>query len=132
MPAWSFALRLLLCLMLALNGAMPAHANANATATAAPRAHEAPEAMPCHAEAVPSVHADAGVASVSRAGGSNHADTDCCGADACRCACVQLAQAVLPAITTTAPGPLRAVLRGESGSSRGSPNWPVQIRPPIG
>ncbi len=142
MPLRSFALRVLVALLLVLNGAGGAAASVrmafvdgglHETAVDAGTAHEAMaaiESAPCHDDgasapvatvAVPTSASDAG-----HAGGD-----DCCAGDSCVCACLlhasALPTAVLEALRPT-PGPLRLDRAGEGAPD---PLRTQLIRPPI-
>ena len=128
MPAWSIALRLLLCLLLVLNAAAPAWAGEHVHGGVA----QAQNAPPCHAATSEpgstAIAADDAGALASDAG----MPADCCDGDACACACLHHA----PAAGTTMPGlaaPMRSpALIGRPEAARAPPPVPVLIRPPIG
>jgi len=145
MSVWSILLRVMLTVGLILNGSGYAVASshmqmehtamagvappnaANSEATAGPACTEHPQAMVPVAE-------NAGSDAATDASSVNSLDPspDCCKSGACRCACVQQAQAAVPAVVLHQAviehvGSVRPM---ESGHA--SPAIPHLIRPPIG
>lgn len=158
MSFWPTLLRVLLCLVLALNGATSAvaatrmqlghsgHPGLQATimvasTTAAPMAAAAAsdDGMPCHqAQHEPARAAsDSPIADDATAAGSTPATstssaTDCCGSDTCTCACMHAAQAALPITTVAASVIEHSQAARWLPSAHATPALPHLIRPPIG
>jgi len=134
MPAWSFALRLLLCLVVALNGASPvvavmhAHATQLASASTHPAGHRA-----CHETAPMSATAPRGETHVDTGHAGDHdMDGGCCGTLDCACACIHHAPAAAPAMLAGAQDRPRMDVPGGTRPGHAPPPSSVQIRPPIG
>ncbi|MBB1060457.1 CopL family metal-binding regulatory protein [Marilutibacter spongiae] len=142
MPLRSLALRVLVALLLVLNGAGGAaasvrmafvHAGIHDTAADAGTGHEATVAIasaPCHDEGTPLPVADADASSLAAHAGHAGGD-DCCAGDSCVCACLLHASALPPAVFAAmrpTPGPLRLDRTGEGAPD---PLRTQLIRPPI-
>lgn len=139
MSPWSFLLRVLLSLSLALNGVTAAAAATHmplmheATTQASPAvAAEGNQDMPCHGHHASKANAghDAPAATPDKT--TSKSSPDCCKSGACRCACVHAAQAALtdwPIAASTVERDLsvRPLLLGHA-----APALPHLIRPPIG
>jgi hypothetical protein len=138
MSVWSLLLRVLLSLMLAVNGVAAAAVSvqmADAVDAEAARAGDSATAvdMPCHArhaQAMPDDASPAAMAALAPATGK-HA-SDCCKSGLCRCACTQGAHAVLLASVDSVR------VAGHDSGARApavacpAPALPHPIRPPIG
>ncbi|WP_147652670.1 CopL family metal-binding regulatory protein [Vulcaniibacterium gelatinicum] len=137
----SIALRLLLSLCLVLNGVGTALAGVHV-----PMFHEAPEAamlpatatraeLPCHGYQAAQAAAPSDVASIPSgrmaAEPESPVGDDCCAPGSCQCACIHLAQAMLPppAPAATVLVPARSTRPLPPG--RAAPPLPHLIRPPI-
>lgn len=147
MSSWSILLRVLLSLVLVLNGATSAaaatHMQMNHTAAHTPIKAQANVSqamsadMPCHHPDQTSaavVGDDSPIATDPTPKKSKHPAPDCCksGTGTCTCACTHLAQATLPALNITA-----FVHDGNRSIRRltlahPTPALPHLIRPPIG
>src|SRR5690606_22471111 len=126
----SLALRLVLALLLVLNGigtvsavarASSMHGGHPAVAVPAPAGHCADSPVPDHA--------DHGVAASEACG--DHADSGCCGSAACDCACTHAASS---ALLPSAVRPLafeRQAMPAADPSGHAAPALPLPIRPPI-
>lgn len=145
MSFWSILLRVLLSLVLVLNGATSAAAatqmQMNHTAAHTPSEAQAnlsqamPAEMPCHHHDQTSTtvaDSDSPIAAHPAPEKSKHPAPDCCKSGTCNCACTHFTQATLPALTIPAP-----VLDGNRSVRRltlahAAPALPHLIRPPIG
>lgn len=143
MSIGSVLLRLLLSLCLVLNGTGVAAASAHM-----PMQHEQPapttsaasaaaEAMPCHGghhQATMQSPADpAATAHASHGKPAKPSHTpDCCKSGTCRCACVHVAQAGVPALLLPAMVPMHERSVRTLALGHAAPALPHPIRPPIG
>lgn len=130
MRSTSFLLRLLLCLVLAVNGMGLAQAGLHAEAPqAAAVARDVAPPGGCHEDAEPQASPDAPMSGTHPAG-----DTGCCdgAGDGCRCLC--MAQTPLVFVVATVPAAMRVPDRVVSAAStwHRPPRLPHLIRPPIG
>lgn len=135
MFTWSAALRVLLSLALVLNGAGAAMAATQmqlgqgiASHSHAP-ASSGQSDMPCHTGHAghAMTHADH-----TMPGQPSEAVPDCCQGGICSCACMSVAQAMLPGFAL--PAPLWVQPQGAKPLQPGHPNPALThlIRPPIG
>ncbi|RNF86322.1 hypothetical protein EER27_02575 [Lysobacter psychrotolerans] len=154
MSIWPTLLRVLLCLVLALNGATSAvaathmqlghigHSGSQATAADAvdapivAAAQASVEDMPCHQDQHEPARAasDGPAADDATTTGStpSSSTTDCCGSDTCTCACMHAAQAALPITTVAASVIDHSQTAHWLPTAHAAPALPHLIRPPIG
>ena len=137
----SVLLRLLLIVVLVLNGAGTAAASVAmlqvampAIASAQAQTKQLASTMPCHgmAQAV-TLDTAASMASIPAVhDGAKPTVPDCCTSGTCQCACVQIAQATPPAALVPAFASPRSALAQAMPASHVDPALPHAIRPPIG
>lgn len=129
-------LRLLLCLVVVLNGtgyAVAATQMHMAHLAMVPAAQQADSASPCHEAAAPetagiTVHShDAGVS-----GDDGPAAPSCCKSSLCNCDCLQHATAAMSVVALPAEAPAGAGIAQLRVADRVAPPLPNLLRPPIG
>ncbi|BDU16392.1 CopL family metal-binding regulatory protein [Lysobacter auxotrophicus] len=131
----AIAFRLLLCLMLVLNGtgyAVAATQMNVAHVAMALAAQEAANNPPCHEEApaqdaAKTAHSHAGLA----ADPSNPAAPSCCQSSHCNCDCLQHATAAMSVLAVATPVPPDADIAQPGVVSPIAPALPNLLRPPI-
>ncbi len=148
MSPWSALLRVMLIVVLVLNGAGTAAASVttmqatmpegtSATARATQKVSAMRAGMPCHdmaqmtAKAAPSDAAMQAPDHAARGKGKPVAP-DCCKAGTCQCACVQAAQAVLPVALAFALVSPHSDVPHPMHAGHADPALPHLVRPPIG
>ncbi|WP_300616258.1 CopL family metal-binding regulatory protein [Dokdonella sp.] len=131
----SVAVRLVLALLLVLNGIGTAaaaarmaleggHSAVAVATTAAEHCAPSMDAMPAAAH-----HGDHATTATERCG--DHAKPDCCGSSACDCACAQGASTLVFEFLSAMPPFPRAVIPPAPSPAHAAPALPTPIRPPI-
>ena len=142
MSLGAILLRVLLCLALVFNVASTAVASVHAMqmdmhggtepmrATASPGIADDGSSMPCHHGAhATSGHGDGSPGNKASKGGPV---PDCCKSDACDCACIGHACAMVAAVSLHGPMKAIAVRAWSMVPAHPAPPLPHLIRPPIG
>lgn len=137
MSASAVLLRLLLCLVLVLDGIGSAGASARmaVAATGHPAAAAEPERCPSHPHAPEAADPHAGHHAPSPAAASakcaDHANSHCCDSAACGCACAQTGSTAMFAAAPLALAFLPAAPLPSASAGRAAPVLAPSIRPPI-
>lgn len=145
MNPYSVLLRLLLVVVLVLNGTGTAAASVTMPAgmagsapteiAVAPETAGAQAEMPCHEMAAEAVSPDMAATQASAHHPSDDgqpAAPDCCKTGACHCACMQAAQAALPAMPAFGFVPPHSDVPHPMYLGHAEPALPHLVRPPIG
>jgi hypothetical protein len=132
MPVWSLLLRVVICLLLALNGVGAASVHMSNVADSSPAAQIAVTAadMPCHGHAGPNSQAP-DLTKTADFNPRKHSSSDCCKFGLCRCACVQSAQAALMEWFTAVSIIEHELSARPLSLGHAAPALPHLIRPPI-
>lgn len=148
MTPWSVLLRMVLIVVLVLNGAgtaaasvtmmrgaMPEHASTAAPAAQKPSALQA--ALPCHDMAKMAVTAASPDTAAQAPDHAAHAKgkpaaPDCCKSGTCQCACMQAAHAALAAMPAFALVSPHSDVSHPMPAGHADPALPHLVRPPIG
>lgn len=127
----SLALRLVLALLLVLNGIGTTSAAVRGPMTGGHPAAAAPmQAAHCAGDAMPAAHHGTPAAASAEAC-VDHADHGCCGSSACDCACTQVASTALLPFSSRSPVFERQAIPASQSSGHAAPALPFPIRPPI-
>lgn len=148
MNPWSVLLRVVLIVVLVLNGAGTAAASVTAMRAAMPEgastnthAMQVPSVMradmPCHDMAQMMTVAASPDEALQAPGHASHgkgkaATPDCCKSGACQCACTQAMHAALPAMPAFAVDSPHSDVAHPMPIGHADPALPHLVRPPIG